>query len=97
SYAAEGGAVVEVVDERRLEVGGRFALDAGPDGADCARVTAEPDVVVSVADLGSLLLGGVGWGTLQRAGLVEERSPGTVDRLDTLFRPSRAPHCLTDF
>ena len=97
TYAAEGGGVVEVVDTRRPEVGGRFALDAGPDGADCARVTVEPDVVVGVADLGSLLLGGVRWETLRRAGTVEERTPGTVDRLDAVFRPARAPHCATDF
>jgi predicted acetyltransferase len=97
SYAAEGGGVIEVVDPRRPDVGGRFALDAGPDGADCARVTVEPDVVVGVADLGSLLLGGVRWETLRRAGTVEERSPGTVDRLDTLFRTSRAPYCGTGF
>jgi predicted acetyltransferase len=96
-YAAEGGGVIEVVDPRRPEVGGRFALDAGPDGADCARASVEPDVVLGVADLGSLLLGGVGWSTLQRAGTVEERTPGVVDRLDALFRPARAPHCATDF
>ena len=97
SYAAEGGGVVEVVDGRRPEVGGRFALDAGPDGADCVRVTVEPDVTLDVADLGSLLLSGVSWAELQRAGLVDEHLPGTVDRLDALFRPRRAPHCSTGF
>lgn len=97
SYAEEGGGVIEVVDERRPEVGGRFALDAGPDGADCTRVTVEPDVVLGVQELGSVLLGGVTWGTLRRAGVVDERAPGVVDRLDALFRPTRAPHCATDF
>jgi predicted acetyltransferase len=97
SYAAEGGGVVEVVDRRRPEVGGCFGLDAGPDGADCVRVTVSPDVTLDVADLGSLLLSGVSWVELQRAGLVEEHTAGTVDRLDALFRPSRAPHCATGF
>ena len=97
SYAAEGGGVIEVVDGRRPEVGGRFGLDAGRDGAACARVTVEPDVVLDVAELGSLLLGGVTWSTLRRAGMVDERTPGTVDRLDALFRPDRAPHCTTNF
>lgn len=97
SYAAEGGGVLEVVDARRPEIGGRFALDAGPDGADCARVSVEPDVVLGVAQLGALLLGGVTWSTLQRAGVLEERTPGTVDRLDAAFRPTRAPHCATGF
>jgi len=97
SYAAEGGGVLEVVDARRPEIGGRFALDAGPDGTDCARVSVEPDVVLGMAQLGALLLGGVTWSTLQRAGVVEERTPGTVDRLDAAFRPTRAPHCTTGF
>lgn len=97
TYAAEDGVVLQVVDPRRPEVGGTFRLDAGPDGADCARITAEPDVAVDVATLGSLLLGGVTWSVLQRAGLVDERTPGAVDRLDALFRPSRAPYCGTDF
>ena len=97
SYAAEGGGVLEVVDTRRPEVGGRFALDAGPDGANCARVSLEPDVVLGVAQLGALLFGGVTWSTLHRAGVVEERTPGTLDRLDATFRPTRAPHCSTGF
>lgn len=97
TYAAEGGGVVEVVDARRPEVGGRFGLDVGPDGADCVRVSVEPDVVLATPELGSVLLGGVTWGTLHRAGMVEERTPGAVDRLDAVFRPSRAPHCVTDF
>ena len=97
TYAADGGGVVEVVDQRRPEVGGRFALDAGPDGADCVRVTVEPDVTLDVADLGALLLGGVSWTALQRAGLLEEHAAGTVDRLAALFRPHRAPYCGTGF
>lgn len=97
SYAAEGGGVLEVVDTRRPEIGGRFALDAGPDGADCTRVSVEPDVVLGVAQLGALLLGGVSWSTLLRAGVIEERTPGTIDRLDAIFRPTRAPHCTTGF
>jgi predicted acetyltransferase len=97
SYAADGAAVIEVVDGRRSEVGGVFTFDGARDGAACARTSAEPDVVVDVATLGSLLLGGVTWATLQRAGLVDERTDGTVDRLDAVFRPQRAPYCGTDF
>ena len=96
-YAVDGGAVIGVVDERRPEVGGVFRLDGGPDGAACARTDAEPEVVVDVATLGSLLLGDVTWANLRRAGLVDERSDGTVARLDALFRPDRAPYCGTDF
>jgi predicted acetyltransferase len=97
SYVADGAAVIEVVDGRRPEVGGVFTFDGARDGAACARTSAEPDVVVDVATLGSLLLGGVTWATLRRAGLVDERTDGTVDRLDAVFRPERAPYCGTDF
>lgn len=97
TYAAEGAGVLEVVDERRPEVGGRFALDAGVEGADCARVDVAPDVTLGVAELGALLLGGVTWATLQRAGVLDEHTSGAVDRLDALFRPTRAPHCTTGF
>ncbi|HET6952699.1 MAG TPA: GNAT family N-acetyltransferase [Acidimicrobiales bacterium] len=96
-YAADGGVVVEVVDARRPGLGGRFRLEGGPDGADCARTDREPEVVVRTAELGSLLLGGVSWTTLHRAGLVEERAAGALDRADALFRTDRAPFCGTEF
>lgn len=97
NYAADGGLVVEVVDDDRPEVGGRFRLDAVPEGAECARTSAEPDLTLGVADLGPVLLGGVGWTTLRRAGLVDEHTPGAVGRADALFRTDRAPYCGTDF
>ena len=96
-YATSGGLVVEVVDEARPELGGRFRLDAGPGGADCERTGADADVVVTTPDLGSLLLGGVPWATLARAGRVEARTPGAVARADALFRVDRPPYCGTDF
>ena len=97
TYAVDDGLVIEVVDDDRPEVGGRFRLDAGPDGAECARTSDDPDLTLAVADLGSLLLGGVTWSSLRRAGLVEEHTPGRVARADTLFRPERPPYCGTDF
>lgn len=97
TYAADGGAVLEVIDDDRPELGGRFMLDAGPEGASCTRTTADPDVVLATPDLAALYLGDVPWSTLWRAGLIEERRPGTVDRLDALFRPRRAPFCGTPF
>ncbi|HLM65035.1 MAG TPA: GNAT family N-acetyltransferase [Acidimicrobiales bacterium] len=96
-YATAGGFVVEVVDVDRPHLGGRFRLDGGIDGADCVRTDADPDLVAGAAELGSLLLGGVSWSTLRRAGVVEERTPGAAARADTLFRTERAPFCGTDF
>jgi predicted acetyltransferase len=96
-YAVEGGCVLEVIDPVRPALGGRFRLEGGPDGATCRRSDAEPDLVVGVADLGGPLLGGVSWSTLERAGLVDERTTGAVTRADGMFRPDRAPYCSTDF
>jgi predicted acetyltransferase len=96
-YATAGGLVVEVVDGRRPERGGRFLLDAGADGAACARTDREADVAVRMPELGSLLLGGVSWALLRDAGLVDERVDGAVARADALFRTERAPWCATDF
>jgi predicted acetyltransferase len=97
TYAAEGSAVLEVLDDYRPELGGTFRLDTGPDGSECGRATGDPDVVLQTAELGALMLGGVTWATLHRAGLLEERTPGTLDRLDAAFRPDRAPFCGTGF
>jgi predicted acetyltransferase len=97
TYATTWGTVLEVVDLSRPDVGGRFRLDADPHGAECRRTTGEPDVVLAMPELGAVLLGGVSWTTLHRAGLIEERTPGTIDALDAVFRTPRAPHCATDF
>jgi predicted acetyltransferase len=97
SYATTDALVVEVIDDDRPAVGGRFRLDAGPEGAACARTTDDPDLALAVADLGALLLGGVSWAALHRVGLVEERTSGGVARADALFRPERPPYCGTDF
>ncbi|HEY8523758.1 MAG TPA: GNAT family N-acetyltransferase [Acidimicrobiales bacterium] len=97
-YAGAGGLVLGVVDPDRPDLGGRFRLDAGADGAaEVARTDAEPDLEVMVADLGAALLGGVSWATLRRVGLVDERRPGAVARADALFRTERAPFCATPF
>jgi predicted acetyltransferase len=96
-YAAEGACVLEVIDPARPALGGTFRLEGGPDGATSRRSDAQPDLVVGVADLGALLLGGVSWSTLHRARLVDERTPGALTRADGMFRPDRAPYCSTDF
>jgi predicted acetyltransferase len=96
-YGAEGSLVVEVVDGFRPEAGGRFRLDAGPDGAECARTSAEPDLVLEAPDLGAAWLGGTRFSALRRAGLVEERTPGAVARADALFATDPLPYCNTGF
>jgi predicted acetyltransferase len=98
-YDVAGRLVFEVEDALRPDgaAAGRFALDGGPDGSECAPTTAEPDLALGVADLGAAYLGGVTFSTLARAGLVDERTPGALTRADAMFRSDPAPFVMTEF
>ena len=95
-YAGEGRLVIEVVDPLGYAQG-RFALDAGPDGAVCRPTTDEPDLVTPVTALGSAYLGGHTWGRLHAAGWLDETRPGAVARATALFATPRAPYCPMTF
>jgi predicted acetyltransferase len=96
-YADRGRLVVEVRDAFRPSSGGTFELEAGPDGAACRRVHAEPDLRMDAADLGSAYLGGVRFGLLARAGRVTEETAGAVAAADRLFGVDPLPWCDSDF
>ena len=99
TYAVPGRIVFDVVDDVRPDgaAAGRVALDGGPHGADARRTSDEPDLVVDVAGLGGILLGGVRASTLARAGLVEERTPGALAVADAMFAVEPQPFSMTDF
>ncbi len=94
-----GRVVFEVVDAFRPDGGaaGRVALDGGPDGAEARRTSDEPDLVLGVAELGGILLGGVRPSALARAGLVDERTPGALAVADAMFAVEPLPFSMTDF
>ncbi len=58
---------------------------------------AAADLRLDVADLGSLLLGGVSARDLFRVGRVEELHDGAVARADAFFGWPSAPFCTTRF
>ena len=99
TYAIPGRVVLEVRDDVRPDgaAAGRFALDGGPEGADARRTRDEPDLVLDVASLGGILLGGVRASTLARAGLIEERSAGALAVADAMFSVEPQPFSMTDF
>jgi predicted acetyltransferase len=99
TYATPGRVVFEIADPVRPdgEAAGRFVLDGGPDGADARRTTDEPDLVLDVAALGGVLLGGVRPSALARAGLVDERTPGALAIADSMFAVEPLPFSMTDF
>jgi predicted acetyltransferase len=91
-YAASGRLVFEVQDEFCPWNGGRYELEAGPDGARCRRSDAEPDVVLDAADLGSVYLGGVRFLTLRRAGRLQGEAKA-LKQADAMFAWDPLPWC----
>ena len=58
-----------------------------------ARTEAAPDLRVDVRELGSAYLGSIGFRQLAQGGLVDELTPGALDRADRLFRHGFAAWC----
>jgi len=95
-YPLAGGLVLEVHDALGLAAG-RFALEAGTDGATCAPTTRIPDLTLDVSVLASAYLGGHPLRLLADAGYVDEHRDGAVVAADALLRSPTAPWCATGF
>jgi predicted acetyltransferase len=95
-YRTPGRTVLEVVDPGGYAAG-RFALDAGPDGAECRPSTLSADLTVPAAVLGAAYLGGTRLRTLAGAGLVDEHRPGAVAAADRLLAGDQVPFCPLHF
>jgi len=87
TYAADEELVFEVTDAFCEWNGGRWRL---ADGA-AERTKASPDLRLDVRELGSAYLGGIAFRQLAQAGLVEESTPGAIDRADSVFRHGLHP------
>lgn len=95
-YGTARRVVLEVVDPAGYAAG-RFALDAGPDGATCTRTAEGAEVTLPAAVLGSVYLGGHRLAAPAAAGLVDEHAAGAVARADTLLSTSRPPWATLHF
>lgn len=84
-YACEGRLALQVVDAFCRWTEGVYLLEAGPEGAHCQPTEAVPDLVLDVATLGSALLGEFSFEVLHRAGRVDERTRGAVQRASAMF------------
>ncbi len=82
-YASEGELVFEVGDEFTGYAAGRYVLKGGPDGASCTTTTREPDLSLTVNELGALYLGGTAAWPLARAGRISgsTRAIATADAM----------------
>jgi predicted acetyltransferase len=96
-YAADGRLVIDVGDEFRPANTATYELTVEGGKGTCARTDAEPEIACAVQVVGSTYLGGVGWGTLARAGRLDERTPGAVERADAMFRTDVAPWPIIQF
>jgi predicted acetyltransferase len=96
SYLAADRLVLEVVDTF-MDRGGRFVLDAGPDGATCEPTTDAADLTLPISDLGAAWMGGTDLHTLAVAGTITEHTEGATDRLAKLLSWHQQPWCHTNF
>ena len=92
-YAAQGRVTFEVQDLFCPWNEGRYVAEGGPDGASCVATDAEPDLVMSVNELGAAYLGGMSFRQLHRAGRVQEEQPGALARADAMFAWDPVPWC----
>ncbi|MEV1064698.1 GNAT family N-acetyltransferase [Streptomyces sp. NPDC050263] len=92
TYDAAGTLVLEVVDRAGL-AGGRFLLDATPDGATCAPTTRSADLTLEVSELATLWLGDQSAGRLAALGRLREERAGAARGADALLRTSGRPWC----
>ncbi|MFE1878546.1 GNAT family N-acetyltransferase [Streptomyces diastatochromogenes] len=93
TYEGTGSLVLEVVDGDGL-AGGRFRLEASPEGASCAPAGgAAADLTLQVGELATVWLGDESLVRLAALGRVREEREGAARKADALFRTSGRPWC----
>lgn len=97
TYGVEGELTLDIRDPFRPRTAGVFRLTGGPDGAQCERVDGAGDLIMNVAELGSVYLGGIDVSTLAAAGRVEETTTDALFTADAMFAHRPAPFCSTTF
>ncbi|MFD7569664.1 GNAT family N-acetyltransferase [Streptomyces sp. NPDC059810] len=90
TYPVTDGLVLDLRDRDGF-AGGRYRLDASPDGASCVRTDESADLALDIAELGVLAFGDESAVRLGRLGRVEELTVGAAARADLLFRTPLRP------
>jgi predicted acetyltransferase len=96
-YMEDGRVVIDVRDEFRPANTGTYELIVEGGTGSCSRTDAEPEIACAVHVVGATYFGGVSWGALARAGRLEERVAGAVERADAMFRSDVAPWPIIHF
>ncbi len=92
-YSTDIDIVLDVADDRLPANAGRWRLVASPHGAEVTPTDTPADLALDVRELGAAYLGGTSLAGLAAAGLVEERTPGTLGVAATAFGWPVAPVC----
>lgn len=92
SYPVPGTLVLDLHDPADL-AGGRYRLEAGPDGAQCVPTRAEADLSMDVSVFGTIALGDASVVRLVGGGGILEHKPGAAMRADALLRTGRRVWC----
>ena len=96
-YPVDVDLVLGIRDSLLPQNSGSFRLQGGPAGASVRRVPTTPDVELDVRELATLYLAGTPAAALHRAGLVQERTAGSMAALDAGFSWPRLPYCRDYF
>ncbi|MFG2426570.1 GNAT family N-acetyltransferase [Streptomyces sp. NPDC048590] len=98
SYRTPVDVVLEVEDSFCPWNAGRWRLSADVKGAaTCERTQDEPELALSVNELGAAYLGGVSLTTLASAGLVRELREGALSAASLAFSSDTQPWCPHGF
>jgi predicted acetyltransferase len=90
-YAAPVDLVLQIEDALFPQNTGKFRLTGLKTGAHCVLTTDQPDLVLDVATLGALYLGGGSAGGLAAAGRLRELRPGAIAEAHAAFTWHHAP------
>ncbi|MER8031215.1 GNAT family N-acetyltransferase [Streptomyces bauhiniae] len=97
TYERSGSLVIEVLDEDGT-AGGRYRLEASPEGASCTPAGgASAELTLPVAELATVWLGDGSTARLAALGRVQEEREGAARAADALFRTSVRPWCPDSF
>ncbi|MEV2243930.1 GNAT family N-acetyltransferase [Streptomyces sp. NPDC049970] len=98
TYRTPVDVVMEVEDAFCPWNAGRWRLTADSKGAaTCRRTHDDPELALSVKELGAAYLGGVSLSTLAAAGLVRELRPGALAGASSAFSSDIQPWCPHGF
>ncbi|PSK30609.1 hypothetical protein C6575_15105 [Nocardia seriolae] len=96
-FRADFHGVIEVADPWGLSTGSYLLDVSGGTGTWTAAEDAAPDVRIGPLELTTAYFGAHTIGELERAGRVEELTPGAAAALDLAFAPARKPFNTTPF